>query len=351
MNSRIRIRSKRRARAAGLLAAACLACWAGACKKSAAPEDESGSAAAPPSALAPMPDGKIRIALIPRFSSMPIYQFARESARRAADRANVELLWMEPGDASPDAQAAAMEAAIEEQAHGIAINCADPAALRAAIDRADGAGVAVATWECDSPDSQRRFFYGINGYQCGVALARELANLLGGAGKIAVLSTTNDDPAMALPIAGIGKELRRFPNLELAKTVFCEGDPAKALALLDQTAREIPELKGWIFLGPWVWLASPDPASIDASWAIVGVDAFEACWPYLESGAAKALLARPYFEWGAETVRMLADSIRGAAGAPRGFQDSGFEWVTAKSLPAYRAQFINMRLGVATPAP
>ena len=68
------------------------------------------------------------------------------------------------------------------------ISCNDADALKDVIDRAVDAGIVVATFDSDSPESKRNFYIGTNNYTLGEVSAQKMMEYLPDGGKIAILT-------------------------------------------------------------------------------------------------------------------------------------------------------------------
>ena len=101
-------------------------------------------------------------ALVPKAMSNPFFDQARDGCRRAeAELANVECLYIGPGEHAEAEQVQIVEDLITRGVDGIAVSPSNAAAIAKALTRAVGAGIPVITWDSDllPRDRARRATY------------------------------------------------------------------------------------------------------------------------------------------------------------------------------------------------
>jgi ribose transport system substrate-binding protein len=92
-------------------------------------------------------------------------------------------------DADVAGEVAVLEQVIAKQPKGIAITCVNSIALADTINSAIRQGIAVVTFDSDSPTSNRASYLSTGNEAAGEAAAAFLAPLVGNRGKIAILYT------------------------------------------------------------------------------------------------------------------------------------------------------------------
>src|SRR6266446_6306077 len=111
---------------------------------------------------------KLRFAFIPKAVHIPVFDYARIGAERAAKQmGGVEIIWRGPESTDEIRQKEILESFIAQRVDGIAISCLNGDLLTDAIDRAVDAGIPVITWDSDAPKSKRLVFYGVNDAEAG----------------------------------------------------------------------------------------------------------------------------------------------------------------------------------------
>ncbi|HEX9059977.1 MAG TPA: substrate-binding domain-containing protein, partial [Clostridia bacterium] len=121
---------------------------------------------------------EIIIAMVPKSLDNPVFLDAKEEGERVAKKLGIKLEWLGSMQSDPTEQAAIVESLIIRQVDGIVISCADPEKMRPIINKAVKAGIKVATFDSDSPGSDRIFYCGTNNYAAGDACAKALIKAL-----------------------------------------------------------------------------------------------------------------------------------------------------------------------------
>ncbi|MDB4983465.1 MAG: lsrB 1 [Myxococcales bacterium] len=270
-----------------------------------------------PSAPAPAPAGKpIRIAMIGKSSTNPIFLSARTGAEAAAkDLAGkvglpVEVIWLTPPQEDGQLQAQRVGEAVKEGANAILISCSDADRVTPAIDAAVAAGVAVMTFDSDAPKSKRFAYYGVDDRRLGRDVVAQLSKALGGKGKIAILAGNENAPNLRQRVEGAREEAGKHPGLEIVGTFFHVERPEDAAAEVIRVSNQHRDLRGWAMVGGWALftktlLTELDPAKVK----VVAVDGLPPELPYVEKGLAPVLLAQQPYLWGNVGVTKIIDKL------------------------------------------
>jgi ribose transport system substrate-binding protein len=296
-----------RARVAALALCATLA----ACKSEPPPSPP------PPPPAAPAPAAKtLRIAMIGKSSTNPIFLSARTGAEAAAKDlsgkvgANVQVVWMTPPQEDGALQAQRVAQAVKEGAGAILISCSDADRVTPAIDDAVAHGVEVMTFDSDAPRSKRFAYYGVDDHRLGQDVMAQLAKLLGGKGKVAVLAGNQNAPNLQQRVDGVKEELARHPGLQLVGTFFHVERPEDAAAEVMRVGNQHKDLRGWAMVGGWALFTKTLLSELDAKKIkIVAVDALPPELPYVEQGLAPVLLAQQPYLWGNVGVTKIVDKV------------------------------------------
>ena len=271
----------------------------------------------PASALAPTPTAKpIRIAMIGKSSTNPIFLSARTGAEAAAKDLSgkvgfpVEVVWMTPPQEDGALQAQRVAQAVKEGARAILISCSDAERVTSAIDAAVDAGVPVMTFDSDAPKSKRFAYYGVDDHRLGQDIMVQLSKLLGGHGKVAILAGNQNALNLRQREAGVRDEAARHPGIQLVGTFFHVERPEDAAAEVMRVSNLHRDLRGWAMVGGWALftktlLGELDPQKVK----IVAVDALPPELAYVEKGLAPVLLAQQPYLWGNVGVTKIIDKI------------------------------------------
>jgi ribose transport system substrate-binding protein len=285
----------------------------GACPKREDASPVPAVAAPPPPAPAPKP---LRIAMIGKASTNPIFLSARTGAEAAAKDLSakvgrpVEIMWLTPPQEDGALQAQRISQAVKEGAGAILISCSDADRVTPAIDDAVDHGVEVMTFDSDAPKSKRFAYYGVDDRRLGQSIMADLAKLLGGKGKVAILAGNQNAPNLQKRVDGVRDEAARHPGIQIVGTYFHVERPEAAAAEVMRVSTQRHDIRGWAMVGGWALftktlLAELDPAKVK----IVAVDALPQELAYVEKGLAPELLAQQPYLWGNVGVTKIVDKV------------------------------------------
>jgi len=280
------------------------------------PKHEDAPPPAPPPPAAVPASKPMRIAMIGKSSTNPIFLSARTGAEAAAKDLSgkvgvpVEVVWMTPPQEDGALQAERVSQAVREGARAILISCSDADKVTPAIDAAVDHGVEVMTFDSDAPKSKRFAYYGVDDHRLGQDVMAQLAKILGGHGKIAILAGNPDAPNLRQRVDGAREEAARHPGLQVVGTFFHVERPEDAAAEVIRVGNQHRDLRGWAMVGGWALftktlLTELDPAKIK----IVAVDALPPELAYVEKGLVPVLLAQQPYLWGNVGVTKIVDKV------------------------------------------
>lgn len=262
----------------------------------------------------------LKIGVIAKSSSnfvfLPARRGAEDAARALSQKLGVriEVAWL-----TPDREDAALQAATVRGAAGLGIGailiaCSDAGPLTPAIDEAVEKGVAVMTFDSDAPNSRRFAFYGADDADVGEKVLNELAGLLSGKGKVAVLAGSADAPNLKARVAAVRRAAARHPGLEIVDVVHHVETPQAATTAVLETHAAQPALAGWAMVGGWPLFRSSQSAALaeglkGRGLKVVAVDALPEQLTYVERGLVPVLWAQPTYLWGKVGVEAIVDKV------------------------------------------
>ena len=286
------------------------ACSGGSSDKSA----DTGAAAAPKAAKGK--GSTFTIAMIAKSSNNPVFLAARTGAEAAAKEQsaktgmNIQVNWLTPPQEDGQVQAQRIQQAVNDGADAILISCSDASKVTGAINDAVDRGVPVMTFDSDAPQSKRFAFYGVDDIKTGNLVMSELAKLMNGKGKIAILAGNQNAPNLQRRVQGVKEEAAKSPGIQILGTFNHIETPQDAAAEVVRVGNAYPDLQGWAMIGGWA-LFTPalvnelDPKRIK----IASVDAIGSELVYIDKGIAPVLLAQPVYQWGYVSVNTIIDKL------------------------------------------
>ncbi len=258
----------------------------------------------------------LKIALIAKSSTNPVFLSARAGAEAAArdlsqkNGLDIEVAWLTPPQEDGQVQAQRIAQAVNEGADAVVISCSDAGKVTGAINDAVGRGLAVMTFDSDAPQSKRFAFYGVDDLKTGQAVMAELAAQMGGKGKVAVLQGNQNAPNLQKRVQGVRDEAAKHPGIQVVGVFPNIETPQDAAAEVIRVNNAYPEIQGWAMVGGWPLFTQTLLDEIDPKrMKIVAVDALPVELPYVEKGLAPVLLAQPTYLWGQVSVSTIVDKL------------------------------------------
>jgi len=290
----------------------------------------------------PATPAKLRFAIIPKALDIPVFNYAKLGAERAAaEFGDVEVLWSAPVSADQLKQKEILESYITQRIDGIAISALNGDFLTETINRAIDAGIPVTTWDSDAPKSKRIAFYGVDDLASGRILGEQAITLLNGTGKVAVISSfgaTN----LQNRLNGVKAALARAPGIQIVEIYDIQEDAIRCAEIIATGTRRYPDLAAWISVGGWPVFTRNALAAVDPSKTkVISFDTISPALDLLREGKVQVLLGQKYFGWGSESVRLLRDITKGQRPASA-IIDSGVDVVTRETVDAYEQQWKKM---------
>jgi ribose transport system substrate-binding protein len=258
----------------------------------------------------------LKIAMIAKASTNPVFLSARTGAEAAAKALTakhnvpVEIAWLTPPGEDGQVQAQRIAQAVNEGANAILISCSEAGKVTGAINDAVARGVPVMTFDSDAPASQRFAFYGVDDVKTGQAVMDELAKQMGDAGSIAILAGNQNAPNLRNRVEGVKQAAAKYPKIKIVDTFYHIETPQDAAAEVVRVQNAYPQIQGWAMIGGWplftqTLLTDLDPKKVK----IVAVDGLPAELAYVEKGLAPVLLAQPTYLWGEVSVQKIFDKV------------------------------------------
>jgi ribose transport system substrate-binding protein len=287
---------------------------------------------------------KITIAMIAKSSTNPVFLAARTGAERAAEELSKEhgiqvtVNWLTPPAEDGQVQAQRIQQAVNDGADAILISCSDAGKVTGAINDAVARGVAVMTFDSDAPQSKRFAYYGVDDAKTGQQTMAELATLMGGKGKVAILAGNQNAPNLQNRVKGAKEEAAKHPDMTVIGTFNHIETPQDAAAEVVRVNNAYPDIQGWAFIGGWPLftrslLTDLNPAKIK----VASVDALPAQLEFVEKGIVPVLLAQSVYLWGDMGVRTIVDKLHFNKEVPAMIPMELVK-VTKETLPAWAKQ-------------
>lgn len=162
--------------------------------------------------------------------------------KMAGEELGVRTEYVGPAEYDMNAMIAAFEQAIAKKPDGLVVVGFEPS-LDAIVDKAVEQGIPVVTVDADLPGSKRLAFVGTGNYGAGVAGGNKLAELIGGKGKVAIM-TKPGQSNLEERIAGYMAALKDYPGIEVVQVADTQSDPVVAAQAAATLIQKYPDLAG-----------------------------------------------------------------------------------------------------------
>jgi ribose transport system substrate-binding protein len=259
---------------------------------------------------------KITIAVIAKSSTNPVFLAARTGAEAAAkelsakNNISVNVVWLTPPQEDGQVQAQRIQQAVNDGADAILISCSDAGKVTGAINDAVARGVAVMTFDSDAPQSKRFAYYGVDDVKTGQQTMAELATLMNGKGKVAILAGNQNAPNLQNRVKGAKEEAAKHPGMTVVGTFNHIETPQDAAAEVVRVNNAYPDIQGWAFIGGWPLFTTTLLTDLNpAKQKVVSVDALPAELAYVDKGIVPVLLAQSVYNWGYVGVETIVDKL------------------------------------------
>jgi rhamnose transport system substrate-binding protein len=212
----------------------------------------SGGGAGPSSRTAD-PNAQIRkglkIAFLPKEIDNPYEKIVDDGGIAAVKQLGGEGKEVGPSDASASSQVSYINTLVQQKQDAIVIAANDPNAVAPALKDAMAKGIPVITYDSDAaPDARQIFVNQASSEEIGRSQVKLVSKLVGGKGKIAILSATPNATNQNTWIGFMRDELSKpeFKDVELVKVAYGDDDDQKSFQETQALLQSIPDLKGII---------------------------------------------------------------------------------------------------------
>jgi ribose transport system substrate-binding protein len=288
---------------------------------------------------------RLRFAVIPKALDIPVFNYAKIGAERAArELGDVDIEWRAPDTADQLRQKEILESFITQRVDGIAISTLNGDFLTETINRAVDAGIPVVTWDSDAPKSKRQAFYGVDDFESGRIMGQEAIKLLNGKGTVAVI-TSIGATNLQRRLDGVKDALSKAPGIQIVEVYDIKEDPVRCAEIIATGTRRYPTLGAWLSVGGWPVFTRNALEAVDPSKTkVISFDTVASALDLLRNGKVQVLLGQKYFGWGSESVKLLHALKNGRPPADP-IVDSGVDVVTKENVEQYAEQWKRMEAG------
>jgi rhamnose transport system substrate-binding protein len=191
---------------------------------------------------------KMEVVFIPKSTGNPYFDAIDAGFMEASRELGFNYTTVGPATAEATSQIGIIEAQIQRGVNviGIYLNSVD--ALSPVLQRARKRGIVVLNLGSDStsPNDRDAYLGATDMDLVGPSLIKLIAEDIGGAGDIAIVSGTTDSPDHNYWIAGMRQELQKseYSKIKIVEVAYGNDDPQKSLTEAEALINKYPNLKG-----------------------------------------------------------------------------------------------------------
>jgi ribose transport system substrate-binding protein len=257
------------------------------------------------------------------------------AAEEAAEALGIAVEWVAPYEANTAGQVEIMHWLINRGVDGILVSCNDPEALRPVIDRGIEQGVHIATFDSDSPNSNRIFYVGTDNYHAGYDAGEALIDVVqsneglrtrspgttaaadrASPVETVIISGRPEAHNLNQRIAGFRDAVREGLSFELVDILYCDDDITRSVELTEHIVRSREGVDAIFFTGGWPFLAPVDSMNnyrswLDAGGSAVTMDAHHPILVAAADGMVDGVVGQSFDAMGRIGVETLYKAIKG----------------------------------------
>lgn len=192
--------------------------------------------------------GNLAITFLPKNLGNPYFDTSSKGGKAAVDEFGGTFAEVGPTEAAPDAQVSFINTLTQQGVGGIVVSANDPEAICDALNEARDTGIKVVTFDSDTNADCRDLF--INQATAeGIAKVQvdTIAEQIGGAGEIAILSATANATNQNAWIELMKEYLASdYPDIQLVDVVYGDDDDQTSFDKTAALLQTHPNLKGII---------------------------------------------------------------------------------------------------------
>jgi ABC-type sugar transport system substrate-binding protein len=193
-----------------------------------------------PAEQAPATGGEELYIFLPKGLDNPYWDECRKGMEAKAAELGVKAEFLGPETSDAAKQVAIFETVIARKPAGISVSPNDPETVKAAVAAAMAAGIPVIAWDADVPGSERIAYVGTNNFEAGKVAGEELAKVIGGQGKVAILHGALTAANAIERVDGFLEALKNYPGIEVVAIEPTEDNHRSHLQKLRHCCKPTP---------------------------------------------------------------------------------------------------------------
>lgn len=258
--------------------------------------------------------GDKKITLIVKTVESPYFQTVKKGAEAAAKKYGASLDFVGAAGGEPDinGQVTLVENAVSQKPAGVVLAASDASAVAPAARKLIDAKIPLVLVD-SACDVQGYLSYATTDNEAAsYAVGKKLAELMGGKGKVAIVSFSPGAGSAVAREKGFNKAMAEHPDIKVVQTVYCDSDKAKALTLTEDIITANPDITAIYGANEQSLVGVARGVKETGSKAIVvGFDSSDDVLPLLQDGTIKATAVQDPYTMGYKAVENIMKSLKG----------------------------------------
>ncbi len=296
----------------------------------------SGGGATPTSSAPTQDAKKPYIAMVSKGFQHQFWQAVKTGAEKRAKELNVEITFEGPAsETEVDAQLNMLQTAIDKKPAAIGYASLDPEACVPLMEKAKAANIPVVQFDaaCNSPIPLT--LAATDGKAAAALAADKMAELIGGSGKVAIISHSQINQTGVDRRDGFADQIKaKYPEITIVDVQYGDGDHLKSAEIAKAMLGAHKDLKGIYATNEGSAIGAVNAAKelkLEAGKVtIVGFDSGKAQIDAIKDGTMAGAITQNPIGIGEATVQAAVDAIAGKT-LPK-FIDTGFFWYDKTNL-------------------
>ncbi|MDL2324891.1 substrate-binding domain-containing protein [Ruminococcaceae bacterium OttesenSCG-928-A16] len=208
---------------------------------------------------------------------------------------------------APDEQRELLENLDYTKYDGLVINAGGEPSVPY-INKFVAEGVPVATFNSDSPGSDRLFFVGSNSRQSGRLGGEMMGKLLGGKGKVAIIGNYLNTTTFVDRFGGFCEVIQReYPEISIYPCAECYSNPARAYSIMAGLLKEDLHINGFFSTGYSATVGAVEAIKEAGrrNVTVIGYDLSESIMQALKDGWCTSALYQDPFQQSYQALRLM----------------------------------------------
>lgn len=248
---------------------------------------------------APAADEKIRIVVVSKNLADNFFLNYQYPAEDKAAELGIEFEWVAPAENVVEDQVKMFESVVATKPDAIFFAPIDPEGAVDLINDAVAQGITVATFDSDSPDSDRAFFIGCSGYDLGYQCGEAMVKALPDGGNVAVVLGQAGIPVLEDRKAGFEAAIKDH-NITVRDTLVYDLSSA-TIATVEAIEQYISaygsEINGLYCVAGWQCYADVGSMPYTKAWAdnggsFINIDTSYESINFIKEGICKVHIAQ-----------------------------------------------------------